>query len=116
MKLTLHPAHLPKVSLGRLLRWLPLATMALLLAILGWCLAFLYQYFYQTISDVKVVRTLQNQVSRGQINLPLYQEVLGSWQKKKEFSPEQVAGLHDPFSPPAAAPPSPTPPAPTPAP
>jgi hypothetical protein len=115
MKLNLKNIHVPKFNPTRLLRLLPIATMLLLLGVLVWCMTFLYHYFYQTIANVKVVRTLQNQVALGQINLPLYQEVLGDLQKKKEFNAETVVGLHDPFSPPSAPPSqTPTPPPPTP--
>jgi hypothetical protein len=88
--------------------------MVVLLAALVWCLVFLNQYFYQTISDVKLVRTLQNQVTLKQINLPLYQEVLSGLQKKKQPPASSLEGFHDPFgSPtklPAAASPSVLPP------
>ncbi|MDP3986326.1 MAG: hypothetical protein U1C53_02780 [Candidatus Veblenbacteria bacterium] len=88
-----------------LLRLLPLVTLAGLLACFAFTISFLYQYFYQTIAQVKVVSILRNQVALNQVNLPLYQKVLNAWEIKKQFDPSALEGLRDSFKPlPAAAP------------
>ena len=83
----------------RLLRYLPVTTLALLLLATGFTLSFLYRYFYQTIAQVKVVSILQSQVALTQVNLPLYHEVLSAFESKKAFDESQLAKLRDPFQP-----------------
>src|SRR3990167_8966186 len=105
MKLKLKTPRLRGIKPIRLLRFLPTVTLVILLAIFAFTISFLYQYFYQTIAQVKVVSILRNQVALNQVNLPLYQKVLNAWETKKKFTPSALEDLRDPFKPlPAAAP------------
>lgn len=81
------------------LKFLPLGTMLLLLILLSVCLIFLNKYFYQTITEIKVVGLLQNQISLSKIDLPLYQQVFDKWESKKKSNTEMLENLKDPFSP-----------------
>ncbi len=81
------------------LRFLPLGTMLTLIALLGWTTYFLYNYFYQTISQVKVVTILRSQIALHQVDLPLYQEIVAALEAKKKFDPEVLKTVNDPFKP-----------------
>ncbi len=83
----------------KLLKFLPLTTLLLLVGAMVLTLQFLYQYFYQTIAEVKVVSILRSQVALNQVNLPLYEKVFDAWEAKKKFDPAALADLKDPFLP-----------------
>lgn len=83
----------------QLLKLLPLSTSFVLMACGGALLVFLYQNFYQTITQARIVSVLRSQLALGQINIPLYQEVLANLQKKKQFDASSISSLKDPFQP-----------------
>ena len=85
MKFKLKTPKIKKLSLIRLLRFLPTVTLIILLVAFGFTIYFLYQYFYQSIAQAKVVSILKNQVTLNQVNMPLYQKVLNAWEIKKQF-------------------------------
>jgi hypothetical protein len=97
MKLKL--PKLKNIKLYYWLKFLPLGTMILLLILLSTCLLFLNKYFYQTITEIKVVSLLQNQISLSKIDLPLYQQVFDKWESKKKSNIEMLENLNDPFRP-----------------
>lgn len=88
-----------RLRLKHILKLLPYATTLVLIACTSALLMFLYQYFYQTISQARVVSVLRNQLAISQINIPLYQEVLAKIQSKKVFDAAALTALKDPFQP-----------------
>lgn len=104
MKIKLNSYSLKNLRPMRLLRYLPMLALIILLITFGLTINFLYEYFYQTIAQVKVVGILRNQVALNQINAPLYQKVLTAWESKKQFDETKLQGLNDPFRPLPAAP------------
>lgn len=99
LNIKLKKPNLKNIKIIRLLRFLPATTLLLLLAAFIFTIYFLYQYFYQTIAQAKVVSILKNQVTMNQINIPLYQKVLDSWESKKEFDDTLLQNIKDAFRP-----------------
>lgn len=99
LKRKLKVPNLKAFKPARLLRYLPGATLILLIGLFSLTITFLYQYFYQTVAQVKIVSILRSQVALNQVNLPLYQRVLNAWEAKKQFDPTALAGIRDPFKP-----------------
>ncbi|MBI5465874.1 MAG: hypothetical protein HY974_01140 [Candidatus Kerfeldbacteria bacterium] len=97
MKLTTFKLETLKPS--RWLKFLPLGTGLLLLALLVASFIFLYRYFYQTIAQVKIVVILRGQVALAQVDMSLYRQVFNAWEAKKKFDPQSTEGLRDPFNP-----------------
>lgn len=83
----------------QLLKLLPISTSLVLVACAGALGLFLYQNFYQTITQARVVSVLRNQLALSQINVPLYQQVLTNLQNKKHFDASTISALKDPFQP-----------------
>ena len=98
-KISLKLPNLRSLKPRKFLKFLPLATLLILLGVLVITLQFLYRYFYQTIAEVKVVSILRSQVALNQVNLPLYQEVFNAWEAKKKFDSSALSELKDPFRP-----------------
>lgn len=88
---------LKQLKPAQLIRYLPLATTILLLGLLGVVLVFLHRYFYQTITQAKIVLNLRTQISLSQVDLPLYEKVFRAWEAKKQFDPKTLEALRDPF-------------------
>ena len=84
-------------SAQAILRLIPLSTLVILLGVLASCMVFLYQQFYETIAEVKVVHILQSQISLSQVDLPLYQTVTQSLNDKMKTDPTLLQNLPDPF-------------------
>lgn len=80
-----------------LIRWLPATLLLLLLGFTTLTCLFLYENFYQTIAEVKVVAILRSQVALNQVNLPLFDQVFTDWENKKKASPNPGT-LRDPFA------------------
>ncbi|HAO81526.1 MAG: hypothetical protein UV57_C0002G0019 [Parcubacteria group bacterium GW2011_GWD2_43_10] len=99
MKFKLKTPKIKKLSLIRLLRFLPTVTLIILLVAFGFTIYFLYQYFYQSIAQAKVVSILKNQVTLNQVNMPLYQKVLNAWEIKKQFDESSLENVKDSFRP-----------------
>lgn len=83
----------------KLLRYLPTIIAMVLLVLFVLTIIFLYQYFYQTIAQAKVVSILKNQVALNQVNMPLYQKVFNAWDAKKQFDPSALENIRDTFRP-----------------
>jgi len=88
------------------LRLIPLSTLLFLFAILSACILFLYQEFYQTIAQVKVVHILQSQISLSRVDVSLYQTVFQNLQAKKKTDPNLLQNLPNPFNPTATVSPT----------
>ncbi len=88
-----------KLNYIKLLKFLPNITLVLLLFGFISTIFFLYQYFYQTIAQVKVVSILKSQISLNQVNLPLYEKVINDWENKKRFDESSIDKIKDHFQP-----------------
>src|SRR3989338_570023 len=99
MKINFKTLKLKNIKPIRLLKFLPTTTLLALLIIFGLTIIFLYQFFYQTVAQVKVVSILKNQVALNQVNVPLYQKVLNAWESKKQFNSSTLDNIGAPFKP-----------------
>ncbi len=97
MKLSL---HLKLPSSRSWLRLIPFGTLVVLFVVLAICVVFLYQEFYQTIAQAKVVYILQSQISLSRVDVPLYQSIFQNLEEKKKSNPALLQNLPNPFNPP----------------
>lgn len=80
-------------------KYLKYFSLAIILAIFGLTVFFLYNNFYETITQAKTVYVLKNQVALEVADVHLYDQIKINLTDKKSLGSFELRDLNNPFAP-----------------